>query len=124
MSAADLERRGSRRLTVTIPIRACCRKSALPDRYGEILNISETGAYFVTWSRFKEGDVLDLFRKIETRDWTQSLEWRHSAHVLRVNCLNSRSVTYGVAVRFDGVPGLSRLQPTHKHGAQDPKAVA
>jgi hypothetical protein len=124
MNSVPQDRRGSRRLSVSIPIRACAHKSILPDRYAEIQNISETGAYFVTWSRFREGDCVDLSTNIETRDWTQSTEWRYSGHVLRVRALDSRSQTFGVAVRFNRNPNPERLLRPGERRSSQPQAAA
>jgi hypothetical protein len=64
-----------------------------------LLNLSETGAFFSTWQKFREGDVLELSTTIETTDWTNSLEWRYLARVVRIADLGSR--TLGVGVVFD-----------------------
>jgi hypothetical protein len=111
MDLAQDERRHSRRLSVRIPICTRPARSALPDRHADLLNISETGAYFVTWNRYAEGDLLDVSARIATRDAKQSPEWHYLARVVRVIGLDSRPLSYGVAVEFerDSQTGKGRL---------------
>ena len=76
-------------------------KSVLPERYVELLNISSTGAYFATWQRFREGDLLDVSTTATDATTSQDVEWRYLARVVRVKALHSRAQSFGVAVRFE-----------------------
>lgn len=93
--------RPSPRLSVNIPIRVHLLNTSLPERYGELLNISKSGAYFATSHRFHDGDILELSATITTNDWTSSREWRYRAFVVRVERLDARGQSLGVAVAFD-----------------------
>lgn len=111
MNPVRMERRSSLRVTVNVAVRTRLANSVLPDRYAELMNISETGAYLATWHRYREGDKLDLWINLATRDWRESAERRCVGQVVRVQALGSRSRTLGIAVRFDPVRTSPRALP-------------
>lgn len=111
MSLLKIDRRNCLRVTVNVPIRARLVNSILPDRYAELMNISESGAYLATWHRYREGDKLDLWTDLATRDWSQSVEWRCVGHVVRVQALDVRAHTLGVAVQFEPAPSKRDAVP-------------
>jgi hypothetical protein len=124
MDTVQDERRRSRRLSVRIPISTRPARSALPDRHADLLNISETGAYFVTWNRYAEGDLLDVSAKITTRD-SQCLEWRYLARVKRVDGLDSRPLSYGVAVQFESdIPSEIEGLRARRRGRRERRQIA
>lgn len=101
MNPERLHPSSSSRLSVNIPIRVHLLNTSLPERYGELLNISTSGAYFVASNRFRDGDSLELSATIKTNDRTSAREWRCRGYVARVEPLDSRAKSFGVAVTFD-----------------------
>lgn len=113
MNPSRLERRRSLRLAVNAPIRIRTVNSVLPGCYGELVNISKTGAYIATWHRYREGESLVLWTDMATRDWSLSSEWKCIGQVVRVRALDPRAHALGVAVRFESEFTTRELSPAY-----------
>lgn len=101
MNPGQQDPRPNPRLSVNIPIRVHLLNTSLPERYGELLNISKSGAYFATSHRFHDGDILELSATIKTNDRTSGREWSYRGYVVRVERIDARGPSLGVAVAFD-----------------------
>ena len=96
------ERRLTRRLPLSVPLRVRVWRSAVPEQKVECLNISERGVYFASGSRFREGDQLELILRMpEEISGAAEWSWRCLGRVVRTNALDSSSLAMGVAVRLD-----------------------
>jgi hypothetical protein len=96
------DRRLTRRVPLSMPLRVRVWKSAIPEQRAESLNISERGVYFATGSHFKEGEQLELFLRMPEEIVGRALtDWRCVGHVVRVQALDASSRSLGVAVQFD-----------------------
>lgn len=96
------ERRLSPRHRLSIPIKYRLWKSALPERTGESLDISEGGIYFVTNAMLEEGEMVELrFSMPEEIANEPSTEWRCTGRVVRTEAIGGMHGRLGVRVRFD-----------------------
>lgn len=74
----------------------------LPERYGESLNISEGGMYFVTHFNVDRGETVELrFEMPEAVANEPGCEWLCTGHVVRTKPIGGVSGLLCVGIRFD-----------------------
>ena len=106
------DRRLTRRVPLSMPLRVRIWKSAIPEQRAESVNISERGVYFATGSHFKEGEQLELYLRMpEEIVGRAQTDWRCVGRVVRVQALDASSRALGVAVEFDRYQAVPEREP-------------
>ena len=102
MKARASERRISRRLQVTTPVRVRAWKSGSAERTTESVNISKTGAFFATDLPIAIGSAVEVLLKMpEELTGKPATEWRCAGHVVRLQPADTPGGKLGVGVEFD-----------------------
>ena len=94
------DRRLAFRLALTVPLTHRIWRSGLPEQSAEAVNISDRGLFFVTDSRYSQGEPIELrFDMPESVAREPSTEWLCTGHVVRIEELPDSK--FGIAVQFD-----------------------
>jgi hypothetical protein len=102
MKARASERRISRRLQVTTPLRVRVWKSGSAQRRTESVNISKTGAFFATDLPIAIGSAVEVLLKMpEELTGKPAVEWRCAGRVVRLQPADTLGGKLGVGVEFD-----------------------
>ena len=113
MKARASERRISRRLQVTTPLRVRVWKSGSAQRRTESVNISKTGAFFATDLPIAIGSAVEILLKMpEELTGKPAAEWRCTGHVVRLQPVDAAGGKLGVGVEFDYHEILGSKTPT------------
>jgi PilZ domain len=96
------DQRLAKRHSVKTALRVRIWKSSTPEERAESVNLSQRGIFFVTNSRFQEGETVEILLKMpEEITGGPPTEWRCTGLVTRVEAVDSARGKFGVGVRFD-----------------------
>jgi Tfp pilus assembly protein PilZ len=96
------DQRLAKRHSVKTALRVRIWKSSEPEDRAESVNLSQRGIFFVTNSRFREGEAVEILLKMpEEITGEPPTEWRCTGLITRVEPVDSPKGKFGVGVRFD-----------------------
>jgi Tfp pilus assembly protein PilZ len=102
MKIHESERRISRRLQFKTALRLRVWKSNSSEQRAESENLSETGTFFATDAPLAIGSAVEILLKMpEEITGKPTTEWRCTAHVVRLEPVDTPRGKLGVGVKFD-----------------------